>query len=359
MRKPTKKCLIVPVVGILATSLCRLAPPLLANQDQRTLTDSLSRSVTIPARVKRVLSLQSEITRLVVALGAADSLVGIDYFLRTEDRLFRLIYPQQAQLPLTSMADYNVNLETLTRLNPDIIFGAPEDRQVCESLSAKIKIPVVALASTGRFDRLLEEIQLLGDILGRAEKAAELSAYFKEMISGIQNIVSNDPPAKKPRVYLTFYGALNRTPVFYEPVNAAGGVNLAQGLLPSVLGVDRTVVDVEQIIKWNPDMILIHGNYPPRERIVTVENVLRDPRLAAVSAVKNKKVHYTFGFWNWWDVGQVLVETLYLAKLFYPDKFSGVQIEKEGNKIFKKIYGVNSLYSSLCAILKCDEWAHD
>jgi iron complex transport system substrate-binding protein len=359
MKRFTKKILPAAALGLLAAAFCSLLPARPAGQDRPTITDSLSRTLTIPAKVERVLSLQSEITRLIVALGAADSLVGIDYFLRTNDRLFRIVYPGQARLPLTSMADYNVNMETLTRLNPDIIFGAPEDRQVCESLQAKIKVPVVALASLGRFDRLLEELKLLGDILNRKEKAAELTAYFKEIIAGIQNIVLNEPGAKKPRVYLTFYGALNRTPVFYEPVHAAGGINLAQNLLPSTLGVDKTVIDVEQIIKWNPDIILIHGNYPPRERIVTVENVLRDPRLAAVAAVKNKKVYYTFGFWNWWDMGEVLVETLYLAKLFYPDKLAGVQIDKEGNKIFKKIYGVDSLYSSLSKFLRCDEWAHE
>ena len=359
MKRFTKKILSIAVMGFLAACFCSSLPAHPAGQDQRTITDSLSRTLTIPANVKRVLSLQSEITRLIVALGAAESLVGIDYFLRTNDRLFRIIYPLETRLPLVSMADYNVNMETLIRLNPDIIFGAPEDRQVCESLQAKIKVPVVALASMGRFDRLLEETRLLGDILNRKERADELTTYFKEIIAGIQNIVLAEPGAKKPRVYLTFYGGLNRTPVFYEPVNAAGGINLAQNLLPSSLGVDKTVVDVEQIIKWNPDFILIHGNYPPRERIVTVENVLRDPRLAAGAAVKNKKVFYTFGFWNWWDMGQVLVESLYLAKLFYPDKFAGVHIDKEGNKIFKKIYGVDSLYSSLSKFLKCDEWAHE
>jgi iron complex transport system substrate-binding protein len=359
MKRYIQKIRMAAALGLAATILYSPWPPCWAGQDQRIITDSLSRTLTIPTKVKRVLSLESEITRLIVALGAADSLVGIDYFLRANDRLFRTVYPLQSQLPLTSMADYNVNMENLTRLNPDIIFGAPEDRQICESLQSKIKVPVVALASMGRFDRLLEETKLLGDILDRKEKAAELTTYFKKFIAGIQNIILAESGAKKPRIYLTFYGALNRTPVFYEPVNAAGGINLAQNLLPSSLGVDKTVIDVEQVIKWNPDIILIHGNYPPRERIVTVDNVLGDPRLAAVNAVKSKKVYYTFGFWNWWDMGQVLVETLYLAKLFYPDRFAGVQIDKEGNKVFKKIYGVDSLYSSLCKFLKCDEWAHE
>jgi len=345
--------------SLVATSLSPSFVPWLGAQDRLVVTDRLSRTVTIPGRVERVLSLQSEITRLIVALGASDKLVGIDYFLRTNDRLFRIIYPEQARLPLASMADYNVNIETLTRLNPDIIFGAPEDRKVCESLQEKIRVPVVALASTGRFDWLLEEIKLLGDVLDRKEKAAELMVYFKQTIGWIQSAALDESPGKKPRVYLAFYGALNRTVVNYEPVNAAGGINLAKDLLPASLGVDKTVVDVEQIIKWNPDIILIHGNYPPRERIVTVENVLRDPRLASVAAVKNKKVHYTFGFWNWWDAGQVLVETLYLAKLFYPEKFAAIKIAREGNKIFKKIYGVDSVYSSLCDLLKCGDWAHD
>jgi len=52
------------------------------------ITDSLKRKVEIPLRVNRVLSLQPEISRIVVALGGGKCLVGIDRFLRFEDHLF-------------------------------------------------------------------------------------------------------------------------------------------------------------------------------------------------------------------------------------------------------------------------------
>ena len=126
--------------------------------------------------------------------------------------------------------------------------------------------------------------------------------------------------------------------------------------MPSYLGTIGTVVSLEQIIKWDPDIILIQGNFLPGKRMVTVKQVLGDSRLSSIKAVKNEQVHYTFGFWYWWDQAEVLVETLYLAKLFYPEKFGQLDLEKEGAEIFKKFYGVNDAFSALAKILDLDEW---
>ncbi len=132
--------------------------------------------------------------------------------------------------------------------------------------------------------------------------------------------VSSISPGKKPRVYMSFWGSLARTPVTYEPVDTAGGINCAAGILPAYLGTVATIVPLEQIVTWQPDVFLVQGNYPPRERPVTVEDVLLDKRFGSLPAVRNKKVFYTFGYWYWWDPAEVLVETLYLARLFYPER---------------------------------------
>jgi iron complex transport system substrate-binding protein len=327
------------------------------SQDQKiSLKDSLGRVISIPAKADRILSLQPEITRIIVALGAGERLVGIDNFLRRNDHLFKIIFPQESRLPLVSKPDDSVNKELVVRLDPDVIFASPSEFQAPDSIQRNLGIPVIALASLGRFENLFQEIELVGAVTGLKERAQELVTYFKERIRAVSEPVASVPLEKKPRIYLAFWSSLSRTPVFYEPVNAAGGINLAERLLPASLGTVQTVVTLEQIIKWDPDIILIHGNFLPEERMVTVNQVLKDSRLSSVKAVKNKQVYYTFGFWYWWDPAEVLVETLYLAGLFYPEKFSRFDLAKEGSEIFKTFYRAEGAFSALGKVLNLNEW---
>jgi iron complex transport system substrate-binding protein len=341
----------------LAASLSTALAAAPASQAPRmTLKDSLGRTVTIPAKVERILSLQPEITRIIVALGAGERLVGIDYFLRHDDRLFKIIYPQESRLPVVSRPDDSVNKELVVRLDPDVVFASPSEFQAPDSIQRNLGIPVIALSSLGHFDKLLGEIELVGAVTGLEDRAQELVTFFQDKIRPISEHAASVPSEKKPRIYLSFWSSLTRTPVFYEPVNSAGGINLAENLLPSSLGSIQTVITLEQILKWDPEIILIQGNFPPEERMVTVKQVLEDRRLSSLQAVKDKQVYYTFGFWYWWDPAEVLVETLYLAGMFYPEKFGRIDLAKEGQEIFTKFYREQGAFSALWKLLNLHEW---
>ncbi len=320
------------------------------------ITDSLGRRVEVPAGAQRIISLEPEITRLIVALGGGGRLVGMDYFLRFYDRVFPLIFPAAGRLKVVSNEGQFPNVEVILELRPDLVFSSPSEFEWTESLQKKIRAPVAALASIGRFANFLGEIDILGRILNREERAWELAGYFRDRIASVGSVLKDIPAGSRPRVYLSFWGSLLRTPVSYEPLDAAGGTNCAANLAPSYLGTAGATVDIEQLVRWNPDVILIQGNYPPGERAVRVEDVLADTRLASVRAVQTRRVHYTFGFWYWWDPALVLVETSYLARLLHPAKFPAFELEKEGNAVFKEIYGVDGAFSALARILKCDEW---
>lgn len=325
---------------------------------ERILKDTLGRAVTVPSRAERILSLQPEITRILVALGAGKRLVGIDYFVKREDHLFRIIFPEGARLPAVSQPGESVSKELVVRLDPDIVFCSPTEQQVPDSIERSLGVPVAAIASMGRFDRLLEEIELVGALTGLEERAGELVRYFRLKIRFIKDAVGEHPPEARPSVYLAFWSSLLRTPVYYEPVNAAGGRNVAENLLPSYSGALGTIINIEQILEWDPEMILIHGSYLPGERQVTVEGVSGDKRLRSVRAVRSGQIHYTFGFWYWWDPAGVLAETLYLARLLQPGKFRGLDLEKEGNAIFETFYRKENVFSTLLRKLDFDDWTN-
>lgn len=326
--------------------------------DQGTVVvrDSLGRDVHLPGRAARILSLQPEITRIVAALGAGDRLVGVDYFILNHDRLFPIIFPGARALPAVSNTSEDMNFEMVLRLDPDVVFVSPTELRMVDALEGKLRRPVVALASMGSFDRLVEEILLVGRILGREERASELAADFGARVAAVRASVASVPAALRPKVYLSFWGMLTRTPVSYEPVDAAGGINCAGGLLPASLGTIATVAQAEQILAWRPDVILVQGSYPPGERAVTTEGILRDKRFGSLPAVKEGRVFYTFGYWYWWDPALVLVETLYLSRLFHPGTVPPFDLEKEANAVFKKYYGIEGGYSTLCRVLECGGW---
>ncbi|HUU37057.1 MAG TPA: ABC transporter substrate-binding protein [Candidatus Desulfaltia sp.] len=343
---------IVPILLLAAAVFSWAARP----GQKPGLRDTLGRNVAIPPRAERILSLQPEITRILIALGAGERLVGLDYFVKRNDHLFKIIFPEGAQLPVVSQPDESLNRELVVRLDPDVIFCSPTEQQVPDSIERSLGIPVAAVASMGRFDKLLEEIELVGALTGLEERAGELVRYFRRKVRFITDSVGPLPEEEKPVVYLAFWSSLVRTPVFYEPVDTAGGRNIAENLLPSFSGAIGTIVNLEQILKWDPEIILIHGNYLPGERQVTVEGVSSDARLRSVRAVRSKKVYYTFGFWYWWDPAGVLAETLYLARLFHPEKFGRLDLEKEGNAIFETFYRKKNIFSTLLKTLDFDDW---
>ncbi len=334
-------------------------PAFVRSQNSWTLTDSLNRTVAVTSPVSRVLCVQPEISRMIVALGAGGTLVGMDYTLRRRDPLFQLVFPGAIRVPVVSVSANNINLELVVQLKPEIIFVSPFERQIVDTLERKIRVPVVARASMGKFDGLLEELRLVGRILGREARAAELIGRFSQIRDRIRRVLNDVPKERKPRVYLAFWESLTRTPISYEPVDAAGGRNVAAKLLPDVLGSVQTMINIEQLLNWNPDIILVHGNYRPEERKTTVRQILDDPRLASVNAVRSRKVYYTFGFWDWWDLAEVALETSYLAHKFYPDRFPDFDLKREGDAIFKTFYGKDAIFSEFCPVIRCDEWDHD
>ncbi|MBM3297138.1 MAG: hypothetical protein FJY83_06010 [Candidatus Aminicenantes bacterium] len=335
------------MIAALCLCLQLLALPYAPKEGATTIRDSLGRTVAVPERVRRVLSLQPEVTRIIVALGAGPSLVGRDDFLARFDHLFPLIHPAQAGLPVVSAADGFPKLEVVLRLDPDLIIASPSEAGLPDLLQKKTGKPVLAFSSMGRFEDLLREILWVGAALGRAERAGTLARFLREKLEAVRRRTEDIPAERRPAVYVSFWGSFTRSPVGYEPVAAAAGRNLADGLLPSRLGSVAVEVSLERILAWDPEILLLHGNYLPGERTVNVAGVLSDPRLRSVRAVKDCRVYYTFGFWHWWDPALALVETIMLAKLFHPERFQDVDVVREGNEVFRVFYGMEGGFDAL------------
>ncbi|MGQ9801050.1 MAG: ABC transporter substrate-binding protein [Candidatus Saccharicenans sp.] len=333
-----------------------LANGLVAARSQVVIKDSLGREVKILTKPQRIICLQPELLRILVALGQKDRVVAVDCFPARYDHLMKIIFPEVVNLPVVSVTGEDANVERILGLRPDLVLVSPSELNLSRNLSRKLKCPVVSLSSTGHLERLLEEIEILARLTASEPRGLDLKNYMLSWIDALRKRTAGQPAGTKPRVYLSFWGSLLRTPVNYEPVELAGGRNLASSFRTIHEGSDTAVLNIETLLALDPDIILVHGNYLPEERFLTPEVILSDERLQTIKAVGSGQVYYTFGFWYWWDPALVLVESLYLSDLFSSEKEIRPDLVKTGDEIFAFFYGQPDLFSQLCAKIKAYDW---
>jgi iron complex transport system substrate-binding protein len=218
-------------------------------------------------------------------------------------------------------------------------------------MQEKTDIPVVCAGKSTGGDLTLDEHRILGWIIGKEKKVEELIEFLDEKQAELESITSKIPENEKPKVYVAHMGPsredILQVMIRYDPLDIAGGINVAK----DCVGESATVISKEQIIDWNPDIILI-GSSPGKEHRVSIEDVLSDSTLKTVNAVKNGRVYYTKGCMIGWDPATVTTEAFYFAKLFHPDKFKDLNVDKECNEILDKFYGVRNLYTEM--VEKCE-----
>ncbi len=316
-------------------------------EKELTLIDQADRIVTVPRPIERVITTFPSATRAVLVVDGPDRLAGVSSVLTkyTGKMLCLQAYPELIELPTVGMHT-EPNAELILDLKPDVVFSWSANADV---LQEKTGIPVITITTPSYFDEgSWESYRLAGKVLDKEDEVEELISYANEKIEEITEVTSQIPEDEKPKVYFVSccQGICEITKTWgrYAPGDLAGGINVAKD---QVLSSGSSIVSKEQILKWNPDIILLHGGSKTGQWDLSIEDILADPDLQTVNAVKNKKVYYTKGYMIGWDPATGLTETFYMAKLFHPDEFKDLDVEKECNEILERFYGADGLYTWL------------
>jgi iron complex transport system substrate-binding protein len=327
---------------------------ILGKEKKITLVDQADRTVTVPRPIERVVSTKPDATRTMIALGECNKLVGICGmgFLcpgASWKEPAKVCAEKVCGGRLHGLPEVSVkNIEFIVSLKPDVVFSTIDYSGPLQ----KAGVPVVSVYTKYNpfFEASLYPMnEIIGKIMDKEKEAEELSLFVKETFDRVSEVTSQIPEEEKPKVYFASRGVsgsswskITRTIIHYEPLEIAGGINVADGSIPDP-GTSTVDVSKEQIIAWNPDIILIACSGPAtggRER------VLSDPDLQMVNAVKNERVYYCiYPYANGLAHARNLVQVMYLAKLFHPEKFKDLDVEEEGNEIFKAFLSVDGLFS--------------
>jgi len=332
----------------------------------RTVVDTEGREVVFYKPVDRIITREPDTARIVVALGGGDKIVASEQSVKsclcpTTFETFEegclecyhaILDGKLLDLPETSTR-YDIYYELMASLTPDVIITSGTTN--VQDFENKIGCPVVVAGGDGssyeRKGGLYGQIEVVGDLLEREKEAEELIGFIESKIEMVRSVTDGLDESEKPKVYFAPRGAtlgfydpkegrdFTRTVTSYAPLDIAGGKNVASEAEGTSIN-----VGIEQIIAWDPDYILVACSAP--EGIEAVEWIKASADLQSIAAVKNGDVYNCFyPYCRGSPPDRSLFNMIYMAKLLHPEKFQDIDLEAEGNEIFKAFLGVDGVFT--------------
>ena len=327
--------------------------------------DCEGREVEIEKEAKKIVDLTTlDGVRTLIQLGAQDRLVGIS---NQSHQIFNLEGTFKKNYIIVSKAAPELkdlivvgnikepNIEMIMSLKPDVIFIDSFAKHYAEGLQNQTNIPVVCVGSYGSFS--YEIFNVIGKIVGKQERVKELIRFTEDKIKPVKDITEKLSDNERKRLFYWSHpipGNAPKTNATYEAFDLAGGRNVAvQERTPK--GVYE--VTKEQIVAWDPEFIFLHSPFKDDFKgWISVDDLKKDKVIQGTQALIKNNIYAIKGEFGGWDIATEAIEVLYVAKILYPEKFQGMDIEKKGNEILKEFYGIDGLYTDMSKAIKLYQW---
>lgn len=286
--------------------------------ETRAFTDSLGRTVTVPAHITRI-AVTGPVAQIVVFALCPDRLVGIATAWDPSAEQF--LRPDYYDLPVLGQlygGKSEMNPEALLASGAEIVIDIGEPKasaaEDLDALTAQTGIPFIHItASTGTVG---SAYRLLGELLEMPDEAEVLAVYCE---TTYEKYIRFAERIDKVRVlYLLGDSGLNviaRGSYHAEVIDLMCD-NIAIVDSPSSKGTGNEV-DMEQILLWDPDVIL----FAPESIYATVGDMEEWQTVSAVQSGKYYEV--PFGPYNWMGFPpsvQRFLGLFWLGALLYPEE---------------------------------------
>jgi iron complex transport system substrate-binding protein len=213
-------------------------------------------------------------------------------------------------------------------------------------------------------DQFLRDLVTLGQLFGSPARAEEVSAFYRTRMDRVSAAMAGLTDAARPSV-LILQRAREGEQVAFSVAPAAwiqttmaemaGGMPVWTEAAP---GGGWSVVGLEQIAAWNPDVICV-VSYTDDPGAV-VEALKADPAWQALKATQSGRLlafpsDFAGYSWDQPDTRWILGLT-WLAKVLHPDRFASVDMSLEVNDFFGQIYGLDqaTIEASITPMLRGD-----
>ena len=315
----------------------------------KTVIDHEGVEVKVPLEINRIVvgNTWPLASALSVYLGGADKIVGMHpaSMGAAENGLLKEVYPEILNAKTDFIKDSQINIEELLKLNPDIVIGV--NKEEAESIR-KAGIPALTVSvSKWDYDTVKtydEWNDLFDQIFGESEITDKISKYSKDTYNMIQDRVSNIADEDKKKVLILHRyddeSMTTSSSKFFGQYwcESVGAINVGQ----SIEGTGLVDINMEQVYKWNPDIVII-SNFTSTQPEDLYNNSISGDDWSTVNAVKNGQVYkMPLGLYRTFTPGADTPVTLqWFAKTVYPKLFEDVDIKKVTKSYYKEYYNID------------------
>ncbi len=311
---------------------------------QLSVTDQRGETLTLDGPARRIVTLPMPAAAMVIAVDQGPQhLAGMHPSSLTaiEGEVMGEMFPRATRIATDVVGEeFAPNVESLLALDPDVVvqWGNRGSEVIAPMENAGLN--VVGL-NYGTLEDVERWLQTFGTLLGRDERAQQMVDYLRESAEQIRAAGPED--GERPKILyfnrladgLTVAG---RGTFNHQYIELVGGQNAAA----DVEGLKD--VNAEQVLAWDPDIILVGNFDEATPRDVYEEAVWRD-----VDAVRAKRVyqvplggyrwdppsHESPLMWRWLaalatgaDIGDLRDEVREQYRFFYGHELTDAQIDR-------------------------------
>jgi iron complex transport system substrate-binding protein len=283
-----------------------------AVQSERTVIDQTGRTVRVPTRVERVVSLAPNVTEILFALGVEDRLVGVTH---------QCNFPPAAAAKPKVGDTLNPSLETLILLQPDLVIGTAEgNRRETIDLLDRAGIPLYGTHARS-VPEIFDSIRRIAGLLDVPQAGENLAAELEARLGRLEQLLAG---ARRPRVLVA---------IWLDPLITAGGDTFLNDVLRRA-GADSVTaslseswprLSIEAVIESDPDYLVLPRLHSLQARL---DDLRARPAWRHVRAVEAGRI-------VWLDEallrpGPRIVPAIEdLARALHPGLFSGPEAARQ------------------------------
>jgi iron complex transport system substrate-binding protein len=144
-----------------------------ANVPMRQVTDDLGRSVLVPTKINRAISLAPSLTENIFAVGAGDRLVGVTTFCN---------FPEEAKSIAKIGDTMNPNMESIIALRPDVVFVSTASQIEMFMKTLEANGIAVYVSNPTSLEGVFKDLKRFGELFGNQDIAENLVTDLKRRV---------------------------------------------------------------------------------------------------------------------------------------------------------------------------------
>ena len=336
-RLKKRDVLLLLLLPILLLTACSAGPTLSQEPAIATtaVTDSIGREVAVPDEINSIGTLFAVAGHITTMLGEGEKITAISNGLR-RDKLLLEICPSIGEAVIPKVSG-SINVEEVLNADPDLIF-IDNEIATFEKETAKfdkLNIPYFVV-DFNTIDEQLTLVQQMGIALNQEEEAQGYIDFYNSCIERVETVVATIPMDERVRIYhsvneATRTDAPGTLPADWLKLVGAINVSLED---PLEFTDNKYFASLEQIMMWNPDVILVNEE--------GVDNYIRTKdQWKSLDAVIHDRVYLMpLGISRWGH--PTSIETplaiLWTAKTLYPDYFEDIDLKVEARYFYKEFF---------------------